>query len=91
MLLYTNTLKMKKGYTMIDKNFEWYQENYQDLYKKYPEKFLIIANEKVEGAFDTLDDAYVFGVKEIWLGNFLLQKCEDALKTLNFHGLYQIK
>ena len=65
MLLYTNTLKMKKGYTMIDKNFEWYQENYQDLYKNYPEKFLIIANEKVEGAFDTLDDAYVFGVKEI--------------------------
>jgi hypothetical protein len=51
---------MEKGYTMIDKNFEWYQENYQDLYKKYPEKFLIIANEKVERAFDTLDEAYVF-------------------------------
>lgn len=82
---------MKKAYTMIDKNFEWYQENYQDLYKKYPEKFLIIANEKVEGAFDILDEAYVFWAKEIWLGNFLLQKCENTLKTLNFHWLYQIK
>jgi|GEM_PF-1759191 hypothetical protein len=51
---------MKKAYAMIDKNFEWYQKNYQDLYKKYPEKFLIIANEKVERVFDTLDEAYVF-------------------------------
>ena len=57
---------MKKAYAMIDKNFEWYQKNYQDLYKKYPEKFLIIANEKVERVFDTLDEAYVFWAKEIW-------------------------
>ncbi len=76
--------------TMVDKDYAWYERNYKDLYKKYPEKFLVISSWEVKGVFETLDEAYVFWAKNIWLGNFLLQKCEKSLQKLNFHGIYQI-
>jgi hypothetical protein len=33
---------------MINKNYAWYEKNQKELYRKYPEKFLVITDEKVK-------------------------------------------
>ena len=75
---------------MVNRNYSRYEKNYQELYEKYPNKFLIISDEKVKGSFNTLEEAYFFWTKDIGLWKFLLQKCERDLRVLNFQWMYQI-
>ncbi len=73
---------------IMDKNYTWYLAHRKELYKKYPEKFLVIANEKVEWCFDTLDEAYSFWISKFTLWYFLLQKCESNIPVLNLYWVY---
>lgn len=73
---------------LMDKNYTWYLSKYQELFKVYPNKYLIIANQKVEWAFDDIDSAYKFWVEKFWLWYFLLQKCEKEIAVLNIYWIY---
>jgi len=42
---------------MMNKNFEWYRENYQELIEKYPGKTVAVADCKVAGVGDTISEA----------------------------------
>lgn len=72
----------------LDKEFEFYKSQQEELVKQYLGKFLIIKDQKVVGSFDTKLEAYNDGVKNYGLGNFLLQEClpgEDNY-TQTFHS-----
>jgi len=75
---------------MLNKNYARYEKNQKGLYRKYPEKFLVIVDEKVKGSFDTLDEAYVFTSKEKLVGKCIIQQCEKSIQFFNFHGIYQL-
>lgn len=73
---------------MLEKEFEYYLRNQTELVKQYSGKHLVIKDEKVQGAFDTLDEAYLFATENFDLGTFLLQKCTpgDDSYSQTFHS-----
>ncbi len=60
---------------MLDKEFQYYLDNQNELVKKYEGKYLIIKNNAVVDVFDTKDEAYFEGEKKYELGTFLIQYC----------------
>lgn len=66
------------------RDFFYFIDNYQDLYKKYGHKFLAIKDESVLGHYDTVLDAILDLSPNYDLGSYIIQECtgdESAYKT----------
>ena len=59
----------------LKKNLDWYIANQQELAAKYNGKILLIVDEKLVGAFDSMAEAYTTALKDYKLGTFTLQPC----------------
>lgn len=73
---------------MLEKEFQYYLDNQDELVQMYNGKFLVIKNQKVIASYDSEEDAYFESQKEHELGTFLIQKCtpgNDAY-TQTFHS-----
>ena len=82
---------MEKDQQDID--FEWFVENYDDLFARYGNKFLAIKNKTVLGAYDS----YISGINETSksepMGTFIVQQCNgdesgytNYISSMNFMG-----
>ncbi len=73
---------------MQDKNYQYFLENMESLYKQYGHKFLAIKNQSVIGVYDSFNDALESTLKTEALGTFLVQECfENKDKSIhNFQG-----
>lgn len=60
---------------MLEKEFNYFLNNQQELVEKHLGKFLIIMGDKVVGVYPNHMKAYEEGVKKYGLGNFLIQHC----------------
>lgn len=74
------------SYTDIErkKDFDFFVENYQYLYKKYGHKFLAIKNKQILGAYDSIPDAIDKLSPAYDLGTYIIQECtgdESAYRT----------
>ena len=58
---------------IMRKDFNWFLNNYDDLYKQYGHKFLVIKNKQVLGAYDSVRQALDNTNEE--LGTFIVQEC----------------
>lgn len=58
----------------ISTQLGYVKSNKATLDKKYNGQYVVISEALEESAFNTLDEAYLFGVKNLGLGNFLLQQ-----------------
>ena len=67
-----------------DKNFEYFQMNRNELCKKYLNKYLIIKDEKVFGAYETFEEALNVA-KDIEAGTYIIQRCEKDEEIQIFH------
>lgn len=67
-----------------DKNYKYFLENKQELCKKYLNKFLIIKEEKVFGAYETFEEA-LNAAKNIEAGTYIIQRCEKDEEIQIFH------
>ena len=67
----------------LKKEFEFYIQNQESLFKQYPNKFLVIKDLEVKGAFELEPDAFSFAVKEFGLGMFIIHKAQDKTKEEN--------
>ena len=54
-------------------DFNWFLNNYEDLYKEYGHKFLVIMNKNVLGAYDSVREALDKTSEP--LGTFIIQEC----------------
>lgn len=63
---------------MLEKEFEYYIENQQELIRKYSGKVIVIKNEKVIGDYNSEVIALMETKKEHELGTFLIQKCSPG-------------
>lgn len=67
-----------------DKNYNYFLTNKKELCKKYLNKYLVIKDEKVFGAYDTFKEA-LDEVKDIEAGTYIIQKCEKNEEVQIFH------
>jgi len=73
---------------MLDKEFKYYLDHQEELVKKYNEKYIVIKDEVILGAYDSEADAYFETLKTLELGTFLIQYCVagDESHTATFHS-----
>jgi hypothetical protein len=72
----------------LRKDLEWYIQNQRDLSEKYNGKILLIVNQHLIGAFDSMQEAYGTAIKDYALGTFTLQPCssDSDSYTLTLYG-----
>ena len=76
---------------MKNKDFEWFLENYNDLFFKYGRKFLVIKNQEVIGVYDEAGEAVRQTMKLEELGSFIVQKCTgDETGYTNYISSWQL-
>ncbi|MCH8157849.1 MAG: hypothetical protein IID18_08910 [Nitrospinae bacterium] len=73
---------------MLEKEFQWYLDNQEELVKKYDGKFIVIKNCKVINDYDDIGIAVEETSKTYEQGTFLVQKCTsgDQDYTATFHS-----
>ena len=59
-------------------NLDWYIANQQDLAAKYNGKVLLIVDQALVRAFDSMDEAYFSAMKSYAPGTFTLQPCSPG-------------
>ena len=74
------------GYTDEDRknDFDFFIENYQNLYKEYGHKFLAIKDKKVLGAYDSVRETISDLTPTYEVGSYIIQECtgdESAYRT----------
>ena len=58
----------------IDKQIDYVKNNKASLNEKYDGRYVVISEQLEEVPFNSLNEAYLFGVEKLGLGNFLLQQ-----------------
>lgn len=73
---------------IIDKNFEYFKEHHDELFKTYPDKYLLISGESVKGDFDSFEEALSYASKNYELGTYIIQYCSEGTEgyTQRFHS-----
>ena len=56
-------------------DFHWFLKHYDDLFKEYGHKFLVIQNEKILGTYDDKNIALDTTLKRFPIGTFIVQEC----------------
>jgi hypothetical protein len=59
----------------LKKNLDWYIANQRELSAKYNGKILLIVDQKLVDAFDSMESAYMAAMKTYAPGTFTLQPC----------------
>ena len=73
---------------MLEKEYQYFQDNRESLVKEYKEKYIVIKENSVIGSYDTETEAFVETTKEYEAGTFLIQHCvsEDETQKQVFHS-----
>ncbi len=74
--------------TNLEKEFQYYIDNQEDLVQKHKGKFLVIKGQEIIGAYDSEMEAIEETSKNHELGTFLVQKCEPGSEsyTQTYHS-----
>lgn len=73
----------------IEKLFQFYLDNQSELVKKYDGRYLVITEDGVVSDFPTQAEAYLDGVEEYGLGNFIIQLCTQGNDAYTQHFFSQ--
>lgn len=73
---------------MLEKEFQYYLDNQDDLVKKYNHRYIVIVGNKVVGDYSSNEEALSEAKKMYKLGEFLIQRCSegDSDYTSIFHS-----
>ncbi len=66
---------------MLEKEFQYFVDNQSDLFKQFPDQYLVIKDQKVIGIYDNGIDAYFETQEEHEMGSFLIQYCSLNQET----------
>jgi len=72
----------------MNANFEYFKKNLSELYKKYPDRYLVLKDEEVKFDGATFEEALTFATENGFeLGTFLIQQCgaDSSCYTQVFH------
>ena len=83
----SNTQNSKEDDVMTSKNYEYFKENFETLYSKYKDKYIVIKDCNIIGVFDSFDEAVTETLKTEKLGEFSIQHCSrDEIEGANFYN-----
>jgi hypothetical protein len=73
---------------LLKKDLEWYIANQRELSENYNGKILLIVDQRLIGAFGSMQDAYAAATKDYAPGSFSLQPCspDSDSYTLTLHN-----
>lgn len=73
----------------LEREFNYYLKNQDDLVKRYNGKFVVIKGEEVIGAYHDELEAVTKTSEKHEIGTFLVQKCEPGTESYTqvFHSL----
>ena len=60
---------------MQDKDFDWFLNNYDELYNTYGKSFLAIKNRSVLGSYKSFKEALDITSETEEIGTFIIQEC----------------
>ena len=60
---------------MLEKEFQYFIDNQSELFKQFPEQYLVIKGKEIIGVYDNGIDAYFETQKEHEIDSFLIQFC----------------
>jgi hypothetical protein len=61
---------------MLDKEFKYYKNHLPELYKQYPNRYVVLKNQGVKFDGATFEDALNLAIgNDLELGTFLIQLC----------------
>jgi len=63
---------------MLEKEYDFYKSNKDDLVKKYNNKIIVIQNNEIIGVYNTKAEALQNTTKEHKIGTFLVQEIKDT-------------
>jgi hypothetical protein len=77
---------------LLEKEFDFFIQNQEKLFKKYPGKYIVIKNNKILGSYPSISEAISETSKVEKLGTFLVQKCASGKKVFTqvFHSRVRI-
>jgi hypothetical protein len=68
---------------MLEKEYKYYKDHQNELVSRYPDKYLIIKDQKVISVFETLSEAIDFAnANGLIEGEYLLQLCAQKRRGL---------
>lgn len=72
-------------------DFNFFVENYNELYKKYGHKFIVIKNHEILGVYDDVVSAINITSEKHPLGTFIVQECNgDESGYTNYISSWQL-
>ncbi|GBR76962.1 hypothetical protein NO2_1428 [Candidatus Termititenax persephonae] len=71
---------------LLEKEFNYYLTHKKDILKQYRNKYIVVTDDKVVGAYDSPGDALYFASKSYPLGTFLVHHAVDEEKVQKFHS-----
>jgi hypothetical protein len=69
----------------FDKNYDFFTENLDALFKRYGDAFVVIKNKEVIGSYPSFMDAFTATLRTEKLGTFIIQQCADDPEKLVLH------
>lgn len=72
----------------LEKEFKYFTEHQKDLVDKYEGKYIVLKEEKILGAYNSIAEAVEETSKTEELGTFLVQKCDPGEESYTqvFHS-----
>ena len=67
-------------------DFKWFLDNQEVLFKKYPNKYLVIAECNVLGAYNTFEKAMEEALSKKKAGEFLIQECVQNSVPIQYYN-----
>jgi len=73
---------------MLEKEFEFYQKNKEEILKSHLGKFVVIKDQKIQGSYNSREDALAKGKEKFKMGSFLIQHVvsDDSEEVQRFHS-----
>lgn len=79
------------GETERKNDFNYFINHYQEFYKQYGHKFIVIKDKEILGSYDTEWDAIDTTSKKYPLGSFIVQECNgDESGYTNYISSWQL-
>lgn len=70
---------------MLEKEFQYYLQNQEELVKQYNGKIIVIVDEKVVNSYPDNKTAYLASVKIYKPGTFLIIRCTPGDESYTIH------
>ena len=77
----------------LDRSFQYFLANQDQLVEKYPDQFVVIVGEEVVGAYGSHQEAVAEALKKHDRGTFIVQVCKPGPEayTLTFHSRVRLE